>query len=190
MPRGRTPKASKEKWAGAALRALTEGGVEAVRVEPIARQLGVTKGSFYWHFEAREDLVQAALELWEERGTALVLEQASAIDDPLARVQSLFETAFSVRGAGALLVHLAADAEHPLVKPALERVTQRRIAFIAAQFRELGLPEEAAHQRALLCYSLYVGTFTVHASAQGAIPDGAERRSYIEHLVHTLVPAD
>lgn len=190
MARGRTPKASKERWAAEALRALSEGGIEAVRVEPIARRMGVTKGSFYWHFQAREDLIQAALSLWEERGTSIVMAQTTAIDDPLARVQSLFDLAFSVRGAGGLLVQLAADKHNELVRPALERVTRRRISFIAEQFEALGLASEDAHQRALLCYSLYVGTFAVQAAAPDAIPSGDERRAYIAHLVRTLVPQD
>lgn len=188
MPRGRTPKASKETWATAALGALTKGGVQAVRVEPIAKQLGVTKGSFYWHFDSRDQLIAAALEVWETRGTALVLEQAATIADPLQRVQSLFDIAFSVRGAGSLLIHLAADAQHPLVAPVLARVTERRVAFIGEQFLALGLPPVEAERRAILCYSLYVGTFTVHASKVGIMPDGEQRRAYIEHLVRTLVP--
>jgi AcrR family transcriptional regulator len=188
--RGRTPKASKERWATEALRAYSEGGLTAVRVEPIARRLGVTKGSFYWHFQAGEELISAALERWEQQGTAVVMAQAEAITDPLERVQSLFELAFSLRGASGLLVQLAADKDHPLVHPVLERVTRWRIAFIAEQFRALGLPPETAEQRALLCYSLYVGTFAVQAAAPDALPTGEQRSRYIAHLVRTLVPQD
>ena len=50
-----------ERWAEAALDAMAQGGLNAVAVEPIARQLGVTKGSFYWHFTNRGSLVAAAL---------------------------------------------------------------------------------------------------------------------------------
>ncbi|MCO4745448.1 MAG: TetR/AcrR family transcriptional regulator [Proteobacteria bacterium] len=188
MPRGRTPKASRERWAGAALRALAEGGVSAVSVEPLARKLGVTKGSFYWHFTNREELVEAGLALWEQHGTDRVLAEAQLIADPLDRVKSLFETAFAVRGAGSLIVHLAADAKHPLVAPILERITVRRVKFIAEQFESLGLSPDDAHRRAVLCYSLYIGTFTLHASASAAVPSDAERARYIEHLVQTLVP--
>src|SRR5690606_7033358 len=52
-------------WAQAALDVIAEQGVSAVAVEPLARRLGVTKGSFYWHFPSRDALLQAALERWE-----------------------------------------------------------------------------------------------------------------------------
>ena len=56
---------SAEDWALAALDVIAESGLAAVAVEPLARRLGVTKGSFYWHFPSREALLVAALERWE-----------------------------------------------------------------------------------------------------------------------------
>lgn len=187
MPRGRTPKVSKERWAGTALRALSEGGVGAVRIEPLAKKLGVTKGSFYWHFENREELVRAALALWEERGTDKALLEVVKVEGPRERIEWLFESAFNVRGAGELIVRLAADSEHPLVAPVLERITEKRIAFVAAQIHELGLPAELARERAVLFYALYIGTFTLRASTRTAVPSDDTRRQYIEDLVRTVV---
>src|SRR3546814_6866850 len=56
---------SAEDWAQAALDVVAESGVAAVAVEPLARRLGVTKGSFYWHYPSREALLEAALSRWE-----------------------------------------------------------------------------------------------------------------------------
>jgi len=56
-----------DDWAAAALEAMASSGIEAVAVEPLARSLGVTKGSFYWHFPNREALMRRALELWSVR---------------------------------------------------------------------------------------------------------------------------
>jgi AcrR family transcriptional regulator len=61
---------SAEDWEDAALNLIAEQGVGALAVEALARQLGVTKGSFYWHFRTREALLQAALERWEQFGGA------------------------------------------------------------------------------------------------------------------------
>ena len=58
----RTARLSAEDWAQAALDQIAEQGVASVAVEPLARRLGVTKGSFYWHFPSREALLVAALE--------------------------------------------------------------------------------------------------------------------------------
>jgi AcrR family transcriptional regulator len=54
-------------WIRAALAKLSEDGVEAVRVEVLARNLGVSKGSFYWHFRDRQDLLEQTLAHWERR---------------------------------------------------------------------------------------------------------------------------
>src|SRR5580704_7351182 len=57
---------NRDDWLKAARMALLKGGVEAVRVEKLARDLKVTKGSFYWHFTDREELLEVLLREWEE----------------------------------------------------------------------------------------------------------------------------
>ncbi|MBP8098362.1 MAG: helix-turn-helix transcriptional regulator, partial [Arenimonas sp.] len=61
-PKIEKPRLSAEDWARAALDVIAEQGLAAVAVEPLARRLGVTKGSFYWHFPSREALLVAALQ--------------------------------------------------------------------------------------------------------------------------------
>src|SRR5690606_34135016 len=75
----RTGRLSAEDWAQAALELIAEQGVAAVAVEPLARRLGVTKGSFYWHFPSREALLVAALERWEQFEQEEVFGQLEAI---------------------------------------------------------------------------------------------------------------
>ena len=77
----------REDWFAQGVRALREGGVEAVRVEPLARSLGVTKGSFYWHFADRPALLEALLALWE-RETAEVVTEAARAATPAQRLVS------------------------------------------------------------------------------------------------------
>ena len=57
----------REDWVEAGLRLLARGGVTALRVEAAARELSVTKGSFYWHFQDRDDWCAAILGYWEHR---------------------------------------------------------------------------------------------------------------------------
>ena len=74
-------------WSRAAFRALALGGVEAVAVEPIAAELGATKGSFYWHFKNRDALIAATLEEWERRLTDTVIERLERSADPAERLR-------------------------------------------------------------------------------------------------------
>src|SRR5918994_2928776 len=71
-PPTRTPRAG---WIDAGLRALAAGGPDAVRIEPLARELGVTRGGFYGHFKSRAAFLDALLDTWERRSTEEVLER-------------------------------------------------------------------------------------------------------------------
>src|SRR6266545_111834 len=71
----RTPRSN---WIDQGLRALAAGGPDAVRIEPLARALGVTKGGFYWHFEDRRALLDEMLDAWERRSVDEVIEQVEA----------------------------------------------------------------------------------------------------------------
>src|SRR4029079_495111 len=77
-------------WEQAALDVIAEQGLGAVTVESLARQLGVTKGSFYWHFPTREALLKAALEHWEDQDMTNVLAQVEPIAHARARLCELF----------------------------------------------------------------------------------------------------
>ena len=82
---------SAEDWALAALDVIAEQGLAAVAVEPLARRLGVTKGSFYWHFPSREALLVAALERWEKTEQETVFGKMEAVSDPRVRLRELFQ---------------------------------------------------------------------------------------------------
>src|SRR3954453_8612881 len=78
MTVGKRASLTSDDWTRAALEALARGGLAAVAVEPLAKELGATKGSFYWHFADRSALLEAALDLWERRDTDRVI---AAVDD-------------------------------------------------------------------------------------------------------------
>src|SRR5690349_9500352 len=78
----RSARLSAADWAQTALDVIAEQGVAAVAVEPLARRLGVTKGSFYWHFPSRDALLQAALERWEDTEQQTVFGKMEAVSDP------------------------------------------------------------------------------------------------------------
>ena len=84
-----SPRLSKEDWLKAARLTLLHRGADAVRVEPLAKELGVTKGSFYWHFKDRNDLLEALLKEWEEE-TDILLENLSELD-PKRALEKILE---------------------------------------------------------------------------------------------------
>src|SRR4051794_23961543 len=80
---------SAQDWARAALKAIAAGGLAAVGVEPLARTLGVTKGSFYAHYRNRDELITAALDEWGRSHGEEGLAHFAAIADPARRVRGV-----------------------------------------------------------------------------------------------------
>jgi AcrR family transcriptional regulator len=179
---------TRDDWITAALAAIADGGLAAVAVEPLAARLGATKGSFYWHFENRDALLQAAISRWEkETTTDVVAEITAAHDAPASQfrrlVAGVIERAEQDRAGPALL----ASAAHPAVAPALERVTAARLNLIATVFRRLGFPPAEARRRALLAYSAYLGHGQLAHSTPGVLPTTrAGRRAYLDDAIRAL----
>ena len=149
---------SREAWVRAASNLIAQEGVKAVAVEPMALALGVTKGSFYWHFQNRDELIQAALEAWEQDQSADVTTRYSGITDSRRRLRVQLFAAFEDMENGKLFAALAGSGEDPRVQPYLRRATERRLAFGMDAFQALGLSEAEARERALFAYAAYVAT--------------------------------
>ena len=182
----------------AAYRAMAEGGIRAVAVEPLARRLGVSRGSFYWHFEDRRSLVEAVLGRWEEESTEATISMTGRIADPGERLVRLAEEALGeaprdeASGEGifrrrAFELAVSDAAEDPVVRPFLERITERRICYVEECYRALGFPTEEARHRALLVYAAYVGTVRFFRDLPDRIPRGEDYLAYRKHLIDTLV---
>jgi len=152
------PKKNRSDWLRAALRRLARHGIEGVRVEPLAEDLGVTKGSFYWHFGDRADLLAAMLENWSETATEAVIAQAEeAGAEPQARLLRL--TAIASEGFDAQLELALRDwGRHDRsVGRVLEAVDRRRVDYLRQLLRESGFEPIEVEARAFLLYSALLG---------------------------------
>ena len=178
----------RQAWVQTALDAIAEGGLAAVGVVPLARQLAVTKGSFYWHFANREALVEAALAEWEQSHTAAVIAEIEATsDDPLQQLRLLFKRVTELAARDRIELALLANADHPTVHPVLDRVTRRRINFTAGLFQRFGLSRAQAKRRALLAYSAYLGhAQLLHATPQLLPRAQSAKRAYLNDVLVAL----
>lgn len=181
-----TPNLSAADWSRAALDSIAEGGVEQVTVEGLARHLGVTKGSFYWHFADRGALVVSALDLWEQLGTLDIIDRLQRVRDPKARLRALFATAFGDLVDGPADAALMARIDDPAVGPVVRRVTAARVAFLDEVYRELGMSPTRAAARARIAYSTYVGHLQVRRSMPGDRLTTAPSTAYLRHVVEVL----
>lgn len=154
---------SREQWLMGSVMALTEGGIEALRVEPLAERLGVTKGSFYHHFKNRRELHLALLAEWERLGTSQIID---AVEDgavePADRLRALAKRTFAADpfsdGIETAIRSWAANDE--VAAEAVRRVDARRLAFVTGLLREGGMAKGKAERRARLLYRTLIGEFT------------------------------
>lgn len=183
---------SAQDWAQAALEAIAQRGFQGVAVEPLARELGVTKGSFYWHFPNREALIVAALKLWEARETDEVLDRVQQETDPRARIKRLITEVNTSRRASRIYVALSSTTKPAFVRDYVERVSKRRLDFIVGCYSALGLPPNEARQWALMTFSVFLGSLQIRRDLPSEWPaaDAPEFGEYIRFLMSSLMPAE
>src|SRR5687768_7401878 len=160
---------SREDWTEIALRALAERGLQAVAIEPLAAGAGVTKGSVYHHFPNREALLKATAERWEREHTEKVIELVEAEQTPHDKLRTLFGTVLDRDREGSVELALLAGAENEVIAPVLQRVTKKRIGYLAELFEQLGFDEDHARKRALIAFSLYLGQVQMFATVPGLV---------------------
>jgi AcrR family transcriptional regulator len=154
----RTPRSS---WIDEGLRALAAGGPDAVRIEPLAKALGVTKGGFYWHFGDRRALLEEMLDTWERVSVDEVIEQVEGGGgDARARLRRLFSLASSSDGNELLRIDLAVrdwSRREQTVAERLRRVDNRRMDYMRSLFGAFCPDEDDVEARCMLAASLWIG---------------------------------
>lgn len=181
---GKKPELSnltRQDWIDQGLKTLAETGVETVRVEPLAKLMGVTKGSFYWHFKNREDLLAAILQEWVKLQTSSVIKRVEAMGGEAAtKLLYLFELA--VQDDGRVENAIRAWATSDLkITAVLAQVDQHRLDYTKDLFLQVGFAPFEAMVRARMVYYALVGEFTI-----GARSNQAERLAEIR-LQHKIL---
>jgi len=162
--RSEAPRLTRDDWLDAAFLAVVDGGFDKVRVLVIAQALGVTRGSFYWHFTDHADLVNSLIARWREREVELDRAlQLEATPDPTADLEHLLEAA---------LAHAGTDLENmrfelalrglgrrdPAVAKLLVEVDAARMALFESKFQRLTGDPKTAAELAVLFYLVIVGS--------------------------------
>src|SRR5688572_7181092 len=157
----------KTQWLRAGLEALRKGGVAEVRVERLAAELEITKGSFYWHFRDRGELLDALLDFWSLEMTDAEFERIQALRGGLAqRLLALAEDVLE-KGMGRYDPAIRAWARSDRkVAAAVGRVDRRRLRALAQLFRENGIGAGEARTRARLFYTFLLGEPQVRVPAR------------------------
>jgi AcrR family transcriptional regulator len=156
---------TRSDWVTAALMALTEGGIESVKVDRLAKHLRVSRGSFYWHFNSRADLLEALLDFWQDEFTAALIALAKGISSPKVRLRRVAAESLNTESHGVNV----AKAEEALRNWAAQDATARarmlaiddaRISYIADELSKAGIPKKRVQPSAKLIYLALIGLYT------------------------------
>src|SRR4051794_18360923 len=179
-----TTRTPRERWIEEGLRALAAGGPDAVRVDVLAKDLGVTRGGFYWQFGSRQALLEALLDAWERTSVDEVIERIEAEGgDARAKLRTLFGIAAGRRMV--LKVDLAVRdwaRRETAVAARLRRVDNRRMAYMRGLFGEFVDDPDEVEARCTITISIFVGSHFVRVDH-----GGRSRRQVLDQALERLL---
>lgn len=182
----RTPPLDRAAWIAGALKTLVDDGVDGLRVEVLAKRLAVTKGSFYWHFKDRRDLLDAVLDQWRDGRVSDIRKQTAAESGQelaaLHHTIDVYAAARNRKGIGieaAIRLWARQDARAAAV---VEEVDAERLACTRRLFLALGLTEGEAAARSVLLYA-YVFGFSMMQCGRFPMEPAAVKRWIADRIV-------
>lgn len=173
---------TRDDWLKAAL-SLCGTGIDNVKVAPLAKQLGVTTGSFYWHFKNRRELLEALLEYWERELTDAAIESARHFEGSAPeRILGLMEGVMTNRLARYDLPIWQWAQSDTRASRVFNRVLKKRFEFAAWMFSQAGFSREQAEVRGRMMVIYMMGESTL-------IPDSMAKRQELIKLTHAILTA-
>jgi AcrR family transcriptional regulator len=154
---------TREDWVEAATQLLIKKSIDAVRVEPLAKQLNVSRGSFYWHFKSRQEVLQSILTLWRERQTRRIMERIRddrllSPEEQLRKLRMTPHNTKTAKEAAALELAIRAWARRdPFARQAVQAVDQERVGFTEELFLQAGHSKGDARTWALMGHAYILG---------------------------------
>jgi len=169
---GKSDRLGAQAWIQAAREALISGGVARVKIVPLADALGVTSGSFYWHFKDRPALLDALLDDWKANNSRAMFAAVASETDPKHQLDMLVRVWVEERDYSSAYDSAVRDwtRSAPNVASVVREVDDQRIKLIQGIFERLGQPKLEAFIRARITYFHQVGYYAMH------IEETVERR--------------
>lgn len=180
---------SPELWLQAAREALLDGGVEAVKIQVLAKRVNISRASFYWFFKDRDELLEALLALWRDKNTGNIVKRAHAYAETLAEGilnvcdcwfdQELFDARFEFAVRSWAL-------QSPQILAEVQEADRKRLAALTEMFERFGVNGVAAAVRARAIYLVQIGYISMQT--REALDLRMSRMSEYVHVYTGVVP--
>jgi len=158
---------SENIWLDAAHAVLTESGVEAVKVMPLAKQLGLTRTGFYWHFADRDALLEAMVRRWEEKNTGNLIKQTKAFSESITEAMfNLFDCWVDAELFDSRLDLAIRNwaRNEPGLQARLNKADKMRSAAVGAMFKKYGYSDAQADARSMSVMYTQIGYISMQVS--------------------------
>ena len=177
------PRLSRDEWLEAALDALAEQGPGVLTIDKLCGHLGVSRGSFYWHFRDRNDFIESLVSFWDTRLTDAMASLSGAfVGGPLEKLEFLTEMLTSTNAGRYDIPIRAWAAKNELAAKAVQKTDQTRYTYVRSLFEELGFTGEDLEMRTrtyVVFYSLERG-ITIEET-----PEERNQRFQLRHQLLT-----
>jgi AcrR family transcriptional regulator len=179
------PRLKREDWLEEALEVISAAGNRALTIELLCERMGVSRGSFYWHFRNREDFQTAIIQYWEAKSTTALRDRMVNLDaDPRERLLSLLDwiIGYRYRKFELPLRHWA--MRDLATREVLERIDRTRYEEVRSLFEEMGFTGDELEMRIQTCVIFYnfMDGFSIDI---GGNLDDATRRNRLRHRMLT-----
>ena len=164
-----TDQLSAKDWLDEGLRTLATSGFTALKAEPLAKAMGVSRGSFYWHFADVEAFHAAVLQHWREVAVEQVITAIDASLPQQSPIEQLLRRAFGRKPALESAIRSWAGID-PVTRAAVQGVDRRRLGYVEDLLEASGLPRGVARARAQVLYWAFLG----FALSDDALPRGRQ----------------
>lgn len=158
-----------EAWTSAAFDVFTHDGLQAISIESLAKQLGATRGSFYWHFESRDDLIDSVLAKWKQ-GATQAQQRLRDITDPRERLRIFLAEGIADLDYGRREIGLLSLMNNPRVRKVVEEHTIARTEFVEEALIEAGHDPADAHTEAIQSWALWIGAYQLATAMPDLVP--------------------
>ena len=183
-----------DDWVDAATEVLVDENFRGIRIDKLCRRLGVTKGSFYWHFKGRAELISALLTRWRQRATTNVIKNLTELgSNPAERLRALIELPRRPNSPPYARIEQSvrdwgrnAQQAHEAVK----EVDELRLDYFKSLLKQHGLSEELAQKRAYIAYAIMMGDSILRTTLENPSQQDAVIDEVMKLLVETEVGRD
>ena len=170
---------SRDDWLDAAFQAVVEGGFDKVRVLGLAAALGVTRGSFYWHFKHRDELLRSMVDWWRDQQLSFLAALAARqVADPASQIKAVIDFTQHTEDSHHDVAMREFARFNKVAAQAVATVDQQRVDYLAGLFRAADFTEQEALLRARALYFYQVGEYTTSLAIDPGLRDELAERQF------------